>query len=312
MRNMNKSDFFDISIVIPTLNAGSNFEKLLQSLNRQSLMPNQIVIIDSDSQDHTVNLAHKYGCTVIPIKRRDFNHGATRQLGAEYTGAEIVVFLTQDAIIATEDSLENIVRCFSDPAVGAAYGRQLPHPNALPIGAHARLFNYPPVSRIKTLADAPELGIKTAFISNSFAAYRKSALKEVGGFPGHVILSEDTYVAAKMLLAGWKIYYCAGAQVYHSHDYSVWQEFKRYFDTGVFHGRESWIRQAFGQAEGEGLKYVLSELKYLWTNGKRFIPRACLQNLGKFLGYKLGLKEKYLPLWLKKKLSMNRQYWDDQ
>nr|WP_041275132.1 glycosyltransferase family 2 protein [Desulfotomaculum nigrificans] len=298
------------SLIIPTLNAGSSFELLLQSINKQNVVPKQIIVIDSESDDDTANIARKYGCNVIPINRRDFNHGATRQFGAEYTDVDVVVFLTQDIILADENSLEKIIDCFHDPAVGAAYGRQLPHKNALPIGAHARLFNYPPDSRVKTLDNAQELGIKATFISNSFAAYRKAALKEVGGFPDNVILSEDTYVAAKMLLAGWKVYYCAEAQVYHSHNYSVWQEFRRYFDIGVFHGREHWIRTAFGQAEGEGFRYVVSELKYLWANGKCFIPKACLQNLCKFLGYKLGLKEKVLPLWLKKKMSMNKRYWD--
>ncbi|WP_081410940.1 glycosyltransferase [Desulfotruncus alcoholivorax] len=299
----------NFSLVVPTLNAGRDFELFLKSIKKQSVTPGQVIVIDSESDDNTANIAGKYGCNVLSIKRRDFNHGSTRQFGAEFANTDVVVFLTQDAILANENSLGNIIKCFSDPAIGAAYGRQLPYKNALPIGAHARLFNYPPESRIKSLEDAQELGIKTAFISNSFAAYRKTVLKEVGGFPGNVILSEDTYVAAKMLLAGWKIYYCAEAQVYHSHDYSIWQEFKRYFDIGVFHGREQWIREAFGQAEGEGLKYIVSELKYLWANGKNFIPKACLQNLCKILGYKLGFKEEFFPLWLKKRLSMNRQHW---
>ncbi len=300
----------DFSLVIPTLNAGRDFELLLHSIKKQSLTPEKIIVLDSESDDYTTNIARECGCYVISIKRRDFNHGATRQLGVEYTGVDLVVFLTQDVILVTENSLENIINCFNDPTVGAAYGRQLPHKKALPIGAHARLFNYPPKSRMKTVHDAEELGIKTAFISNSFAAYRKKALKEVGGFPGHVIISEDTYVAAKMLLAGWRVYYCAEAQVYHSHEYSVWQEFRRYFDIGVFHGCEPWIRTAFGRVVGEGFRYVVFELKYLWANGKCLILRACLQNLCKILGYKLGLKEKVLPLWLKKKLSMNRHYWD--
>ena len=298
-----------ISLIIPTLNAGNSFKILLQSIKKQSLTPDQVIVIDSESDDATADIAREYGCIVISIRRQDFNHGSTRQLGVEQTDAEIVVFLTQDAILASADSLKNLIDCFNDPAVGAAYGRQLPHSHSSPIGAHARLFNYPPESRIKTMGDAAELGIKTAFISNSFAAYRRAALQEVGGFPANVILSEDTYVAAKMLLAGWKVYYAAEALAFHSHDYTVWQEFKRYFDIGVFHGRESWLREAFGQAEGEGFRYVCSELRYLWVSGKRFIPKACLQNLAKLVGYKLGLHEKLLPRWLKKRLSANKQYW---
>lgn len=93
--------------------------------------------------------------------------------------------------------------------------------------------------------------------------YRRSALEAVGGFPADVIGSEDAYVAARMLLAGWKVQYAASAQVYHSHDYRLMDEFHRYFDIGVFYGREPWIRQAFGDAGGEGKRYVLAELRAL-------------------------------------------------
>lgn len=78
-----------------------------------------------------------------------------------------------------------------------------------------------------------------------------------------MIGSEDAYVAARMLLAGYQVRYAASAQVYHSHDYRLLEEFRRYFDIGVFYGREPWIRQAFGDAGGEGKRYVLAELHAL-------------------------------------------------
>jgi len=50
-------------------------------------------------------------------------------------------------------------------------------------------------------------GIKTAFLSNSFSAYRKKALQEIGWFKDNLILGEDTYAGAKLLLKGYKIAY---------------------------------------------------------------------------------------------------------
>ena len=97
--------------------------------------------------------------------------------------AEIIVFLTQDALLADPEAIERLLDAFADERVGAAYGRQLPHRDATPIGAHARLFNYPPVSQVRTLHDRGRLGIKTAFISNSFAAYRRNALLGWAAFP---------------------------------------------------------------------------------------------------------------------------------
>lgn len=301
---------FKVAFIIPTLNGGQRFEQLLASISNQSYQPYRKIIIDSASRDQTVMLAQEAGFEVVSISRDTFNHGLTRQQGVEMApDADIVLFLTQDAVLADSESLVRLIESFSAVNIGAAYGRQLPHLNAMPIEAHARLFNYPAVSSVKSIEDAPRLGIKTAFISNSFAAYRRSALMDVGGFPSNTILSEDTYAAAKMLLHGWKIAYCADAQVYHSHNYSFIQEFKRYFDIGVFQARESWIREKFGQAEGEGLKYVMSEMKYLWNHHSYLIPFACIRTVLKYIGYKLGLWEKQIPVSVKRHISMHKRYW---
>lgn len=280
------------SVIIPTYNPNEKFEELMHSLEKQKLQADSIIVIDSESRIDIGSKIKNSKVKIVKIKKHDFNHGGTRQRGAEMVlDAEIIVFLTQDAILADESAVENLIQAFDDEAVGAAYGRQLPHKDADCIAAHARLFNYPGISRIKSKHDIDELGIKTAFISNSFAAYRKTMLKEIGGFPKHVTLSEDTYVAAKMILKGWKIAYCAEAKVYHSHNYPLMQEYKRYVDIGAFHGKEVWIRERFGQAEGEGKKFVLSEIRYLMKENKGYLFGSVLiRTAFKYLGYKLGMK----------------------
>jgi rhamnosyltransferase len=302
----------EVALIIPTLNGGTVFQRLMASVSTQIYQPVTKLVIDSTSSDDTVSIASDAGFRIMKIKREDFNHGATRQLGVDtaIADAEIIVFLTQDVILANPSALANLIKCFDDPKVGACYGRQLPHLDATPIAAHARLFNYPETSLIKSMGDASRLGIKTAFISNSFAAYRREALKSAGEFPSNVILGEDTYVAARMLVNGWRIAYCADAQVYHSHNYSYMEEFRRYFDTGVFHAREKWIREHFGQAEGEGKRYVISELSYLKNNASLLnIPCALLRTTLKYLGYKLGLFEAHIPIGIIKHLSMHKKFW---
>lgn len=298
------------SIVIPTFNGGERLKLLLESIKWQTCQTNAILVIDSGSKDNTQIYVKHLGFQRLSIKNENFNHGGTRQLGLEFfRWSEIIIFLTQDAILDDSNSLTHIIGCFDEPQVGAAYGRQFPHQNARPIEAHARLFNYPERSLIKSVEDIPQLGLKTAFISNSFAAYRRSALMEVGGFPKDVIFGEDTYVAAKMILSNWKIAYCAEAAVYHSHHYRYIEEFRRYFDIGVFHAREKWIRQNFGEAEGEGTRFVFAEIKYLWENCFWLIPSAIIRSFLKLFAYKLGNHEKKIPKNIKIFLSMNRRFW---
>ena len=299
-----------IGLCVPTLNAGDEWEEWLRGFLRQNTSLDVSLVIDSSSEDHTVELARNAGLSIHQIDKASFNHGATRQLGVSLMiDVEIVVFLTQDAILVSPDSINKLLSAFDNPDVGAAYGRQLPRKTASHIEAHSREFNYPDNSRINSLEDSKELGIKTAFISNSFAAYRRTALEKVGGFPLNTIMGEDTYVAAKMLLNGWKIAYCADAEVYHSHDYSYLEEFRRYFDIGVFHSRERWFRDELGQAEGEGLRYVKSELKYLLRRNFLLIPSALLRTVFKLLGYRFGLSENNIPLKIRAYLSMHKGYW---
>lgn len=234
-----------------------------------------------------------------------------RRWASQQVEADALIYLTQDAIPASPDSFANLLdELYAEADIGVAYGRQLPHPGAGLLGAQARRFNYPPESRSKRLADASELGIKTCFSSDSFSAYRSDALAAVGGFPEDVIGSEDAYVAARLLQAGYAVRYAASAEVYHSHDYRLLEEFRRYFDIGVFYGRERWIRAAFGGAGGEGKRYVLAEIQALRAAGALYrVPEIALRSAFKLLGYRLGQLERHLPVALKRRISMFPGYW---
>jgi len=296
-------------LVVPTLNACDEWQAWLDAFDSQTIKPDRLLVIDSDSSDNTVALAKSYGFDVEVVKRSEFDHGGTRQRGVEsFHDVDVCVFLTQDAIFSDCYSLNQILQPFHDGSVAAVCGRQLPRKQATPIEAHARLYNYSSESFTRSIKDAKQFGLKTAFISNSFAAYRVSALKAVGGFPENVIFGEDMYVAAKLLLSGCKIAYAADACVYHSHDYSMIQEMKRYFDMGVFHARDPWIRQQFGIAESEGLKFVISEIKYLSRHAFWRIPEGLLRTVLRYVGFRMGLVERSIPLNIKRKISMNPRY----
>ena len=299
-----------VAIIVPTLNASGLWDRWVQGMRMQTFIPDTILIVDSSSDDGTAEMALAEGYRVHRIDRKDFNHGATRQLAIDLLDEiDIAIFLTQDAVLVNEDAIRNIVSSFEVGDVGMSYGRQLPRKVAGPLEAHARLFNYPETSGFRTVADIERLGLKAAFTSNSFAAYRVAALKEVGGFPSNVIVSEDMHVAARMILAGWKVHYNADALVEHSHGYSPFQEFQRYFDLGVFHTREGWVLSRFGAPTGEGLRFVLSEWRYLGVGRWYLLPSSIVRTAMKLLGYRMGLMESRWPLLFKRTVSMQKSFW---
>ena len=298
-------------MIVPTLNAMPLWRRCIEALEAQSLKPSKIVVIDSSSEDEGPSLAREHGMTVEVIDEERFNHGGTRRYAVEKycSDCDIAVLLTQDSILASSEALEKIIAPFEDIQVGAVYGRQLPREEADPIEAHSRYFNYPPGTLRKSIADASKYGIKAAFFSNAWGAYRVSALKAVGSFPRSAICSEDLYAAAKMLSAGYDIVYAADALAWHSHDLTISKEFRRYFDVGVFHAQESWLRDEFGGAGSEGWKFVRSELAYLMKHAPLSIPEALLRSLSKITAYKLGCHHAQLPLPVVQRFSSHRNYW---
>lgn len=304
------NSYLSLGLVVPTSNPGDLWSLWLEAVQAQQLIMAGVVV-DSSSTDCTDFSSLPAGFSLQRIPIASFNHGGTRNKALEYLPAQtdVVVYMTQDALLADPHALSRLVSVFADPAMACAYGRQLPHADASPVAAHARRFNYPDLSRVVSLVDKAQLGLKACFLSNSFAAYRVADLQAVGGFPSSVILGEDMSVAARLLMAGKRVAYVADACVHHSHNYSVLQEFRRYFDTGVFHTRSPWLLETFGSVGGEGLRFVRSEMTYLWRHAPVWIPSALVRTVAKLVGYRMGRSEALWPLWFKRWCSMHRGFW---
>jgi len=301
---------YKISIIIPTYNAENYLRKLLDGIKNQSIKDYKLIIIDSSSKDKTVQIARKYTNNITIIPQSEFDHGGTRTKAGQIAQGEILVYLTQDALPYDNQTIENIIKIFKNNKIAAAYGRQISYENTNLFGKHLRTFNYTNKSYIRNQEDINKYRIKTPFLSDSFAAYRRSSLEDIGWFKDGLILGEDTYAGAKMILKGYSLAYVSEAKVYHSHSYTIWQEFKRYFDIGVFHKSESWILKEFGKAEGEGMKYIKSEIKYLLNNNAWYLlPEFFIRSGMKYLAYKLGQRYDKLPKWFIKKISMHHRWW---
>lgn len=229
-----------ISLVIPTLNAESEIVALLEKLCSQTRHIDEIVVVDSSSDDGTAEkvaaFAAKHGqVSVHSIARKDFRHGGTRDLALrEWTTGDFVLFMTQDAVPANDRYVASILAPFEDEAVAVSYGRQLPKADARCFERLVRGFNYPEESFVRGKDDLPIYGIKTFFISDVCSAYRRSAYLECGGFAKELMMSEDMYMAAKLVVDGYHVAYVSDAQVYHSHNLTPKQQYSRNFAIGKF------------------------------------------------------------------------------
>lgn len=224
-----------ISVVVPTLNAEHEINGLLDTLERQSIQPIEILIVDSASEDKTIELVRKHkGVRLLKIDRQDFNHGGTRDMALRESSGDFVCFLTQDAVPVSDDYLKRLVcPMVEDSNIALVSGRQLPKADARRFEQLVRCFNYPDSPSVRSKGDLEKLGIKTFFASDACSAYRRTAYLECGGFD-HVNTNEDMLMAAKFIASGMKVAYEPRAEVYHSHNLTPSQQFARNRAVGFF------------------------------------------------------------------------------
>jgi rhamnosyltransferase len=300
-----------IDVIIPTYKPGKEFEKLIGRLQKQEYPIHKIIIINTRTDIFPEELDRSnYKIEITHIEPDQFDHGGTRNMGAGMSDADIVVYMTQDAIPVDEKLIGTFAKIFEEnPDIGIAYGRQLPREECNIIERYTRRFNYPEKSLIKTKEDLPKLGIKTFFCSDVCAAYRRNYLLSAGGFENPTIFNEDMIFAGKRIYAGDKVAYVAEAKVIHSHNYTGRQQFHRNFDLAVSQAQHPEVFEGV-PSEGEGIRMVKATAKYLVRNGYPWKVFMLVYQSGcKYIGYFLGKRYEKLPMWLILKCTSSRKYW---
>ena len=297
-----------VGVAIITHRAKQHLSHCLPPLIHSPLKP-KILLVNSSSNDGTVEEAKRFGAQTLVIPRDDFNHGTTRDLARRTLNTDIVVMMTPDAYPEDRYSLGKLVEPIGQKKAVVSYGRQLPHTGAGLFERFPRDFNYSSESHIRSIDDIDKYGIYTFFCSDSFAAYSNEALERVGGFPS-VLLGEDTCVVAKLLYKGEKIAYVAEACVKHSHKYSLLQEFRRHFDTGLARKEYGQLIEAGGKDEKRGSAFARSLLKNVGRKRPHLLPYALLHLSSKWLGYRIGRLSTNAPIGWKKSLSSQDFYWE--
>lgn len=278
-----------VSVVIPTLNAEGYIGALLTNIENQTLKPKEILVVDSSSDDGTSNEVAKHkGVDFQVIERSKFNHGTTRDMAFRRVHGDFVCFLTQDAIPASESYLKNIVTpMLVDKDIALVSGRQIPKKEARRFEKLVREFNYGDTPTVRSIEDLPKYGIKTFFASDTCSAYRRTAYLACGGFPA-VETNEDMLMASRFIKAGLKVAYEPSASVYHSHNFSPYQQYRRNKAIGRF--LEAYSDEFMGISEvSEGGKLVRTVSGQLLREGHfgDFFVFG-VDCLARFLGNRIG------------------------
>ncbi len=303
-----------VDVCIPVYKPDEDFRKLMYRISHQEHRPKCIRIINTDEKfwnDDYIREPIKMEIDVVVkhISPDEFDHGATRDEMALGSDADFILFMTDDAYPRDDKLISGLLEAFDEENVGAAYARQIPKRGCSEQERQSRYFNYTPVPEKKSSNDISRLGIKTYFCSNVCAMYRRDIYKELGGFPNGMIFNEDMVFACTLISSGYEIAYVAPAQVYHSHNYTISQYFRRSFDMAVSQAAHPEVFSGVS-SEKEGMRLVKSVCLTFVKKGHplQIVPFG-LSCVAKYAGYFLGKRYTHLSDRLILMCTSNKSFW---
>ena len=281
----------NIDIICPLYEA----EKYLAALHGSFLMQKNVDIkgiryVLTESLDRSEEILRTLGnCTWRKINKKDFSHSLTREEEALSSGADIIVFVSQDVRIVRDDWLENLVKPIIKGECDASFSRQICDDDS--IEKYIRERNYPDVSRTVSMKDVFSLGLNAFFFSNAAGAIRRDVFEKLGGYDHKDFrMSEDMYFAYKLITNGYKIRYCADSEVIHYHHKTLGELYERYCQIGEFFKDNPYLDKYNVRKSGSSLaSYVLK--RSLKEGNVKVLMRWLPDMAARYLGYNKGKKK---------------------
>lgn len=301
-----------VSVVVPVHRAGAGLASLLEALRHQVPPPDEVVVVETDPEPGNRELVEGFGARHIAVPAAEYDHAGTRSLAARSCSGDIVVFLSQDVVPHQPESIARLVLPLQsgDRAVAASYGRQVSEVGGDELMALKRRYLYPAEEDERGLGDRSRLGFRTVQMSNAFGAYRRDVLAEIGWFGERQLVCEDVSATARLMHAGFRVRYVAGAIAIHTHRSGFLDELRRYFDIGAAYQADPNIFETFGQPRREGWRFLAFGLRSLFVAGRpALMLRFVLESVGKRVFFSLGLSSRFLPRWLRPHFSTLPLWW---
>lgn len=302
----------DITIICPLYNAEGYIENLNNKILNQKIDEEdslEVIYVLTESKDDTLKYLKKNNLKYEIVKFDEFSHSFTREKMALKYGKDIIVFISQDIEPKNDIWLKMLTDSIKNEKCEASFSRQLCKYNN--IEKYTREYNYKEKSRIVSKNDLDELGLYTFFYSDASSAIKGEVYRKLHAYDGKkLLISEDMYLAEKIIMNGYRIKYCSTSEVYHSHNFKLKDLFKRYFDTGVFFKTNSQFDGYSGNNNGIAMvKYIIK--RSIQDRNIKVLLRILPDFGARFIGSNLGKRYKLLGKGLINKFTLNKSYWKE-
>lgn len=210
-----------ISIIIRTFNEERYLNDLLKAISNQVMYDHIIetIIVDSGSNDKTLEIAKSFNCVIKKIHKSDFSFGKSLNLGCSASNGTILVFISGHCIPVNEFWLVNLINPILNKDVILTYGKQIGGDKSK--FSELQIFEkYFPIE-----SSIPQKGF---FCNNANAAILKSEWEKYK-FDEDLTGLEDMYIAKKLHDTGLLLGYVSNAIVFHLH-HENWGKIKNRYE----------------------------------------------------------------------------------
>jgi glycosyltransferase involved in cell wall biosynthesis/GT2 family glycosyltransferase len=264
-----------VSVVINTLDRAAHLRTALRALEQLRYPAFEVIVVNGPSRDDTEAVLDGYGDRIKRARCPEANLSMSRNIGIGLAAGDVVAFLDDDAI-PEPDWLDELVRGYEDPGVGAVGGFLRDHTG---VTFQCRVTVCDRFGDSEGFDTVEAAGVTNKpgdwrFLSPTGAnsSFRRSALLAVGGFDEtFAYFLDETDVNLRILDAGWTIAYQPAAEVHHKYAPSALRDHRKVPSTLYMPARsKAYFMARHGQGAPEGGSRALARVT---TSMRRDVER---------------------------------------
>ncbi len=209
----------NISVVIRSQNKAHELEMLFKDILEQKYNGKvELILVDTESYDRTVEIAKKYGAKIVYIKQSEFSYPKALNLGFKSASHKWVFTFTDHGLLSNNQIFRIATRSENEKLIGGVSGLTFPNANASWTERIGTVLVFS--GRLRKSAK-PATKMFIGILPANASLINRLAWLKIGGFDESFGAGgEDSALAAILIKSGYTIVIDPAMSVHHSHGLS--------------------------------------------------------------------------------------------